>query len=367
MPDGADALELLVDGSALGDDSAYRGIGTYMRELLAAVAVSEGVSVTALIRDGTRLPAGVRPAPLRRVAPGRWRPREHELRLPGDLRRHPADVFHSPALDPPRHCPMPWIQTLHDVIPLVFDSPDLKVERRRWLRHAPRYRRAAATVAVSRHTAEVGIAKLGLDPRRVEVIHHGVGTAFGPPASRPQRDDPYLLMVSEYSRRKGYPEAFAAIGALADRGYPHRLRVTGRIAPWLRGTVDDVVAAAPRSERIELLGFVDDLVAAYQGADALLVPSRYEGFGLPVLEAMACGTPVIAFDNSSLTEIVGDAGLLVPDGDALALAAAARRILDNAALRDELSERGIERARQFSWADSAAAHLALYGTIAARG
>jgi glycosyltransferase involved in cell wall biosynthesis len=252
------------------------------------------------------------------------------------------------------------VQTLHDVIPLVFDDPELAVERRRWLRQAPRYRRARAIVAISRHTAEVGVAALGLDPRRIEVIPHGVSPAFAP-AQGAQRDDPpSLLMVGEYSRRKGYPEAFAAIGALAQLGYPHRLKVTGRVAPWVAAGLEELIRGAPEPARIELLGFVDDLVGAYQRADALIMTSRYEGFGLPILEAMACGTPVIAFSNSAITEVVGDAGLLVADGDVQALVGAVRSVLDDRGRRDDLCARGIERTRAFSWGRCAAAHAELY-------
>jgi glycosyltransferase involved in cell wall biosynthesis len=276
------------------------------------------------------------------------------------LARMDADVFHSPALDPPARCRAPWVQTLHDVIPLVFEDPELASERRRWLRHAPRYRRAAAVIAISRHTAEVGIAELGLDPARVHLIPHGVDAGFHPMPGAARDDPPSLLMVGEYSRRKGYPEAFAAIGALAELGYPHRLRVTGRIAPWVAPVLERLVASAPAPQRIELLGFVDDLSSAYRGADALIMTSRYEGFGLPILEAMACGTPVVAFANSAVSEVVGDGGLLVPDGDVPALVTAVRSVLDDDARRTELVARGLQRARAFSWQRSVAAHAELY-------
>lgn len=319
--------DLLIDAIALGDDSAYRGIGTYLRELVAGLAARPELEVTALCRPGVELPPTIRPLRMHRVAPGRWRRFEHELLLPLDLHRARPDVFHSPALDPPWGSPSPWVHTLHDVIPLVFDDPALASERRRWRRQAGRFRKASAIVAVSRYTADVGISVLNLDPRRVEVIPHGVGSHFQPPAeANASRQD--LLLVSEYSRRKGYQEAFAVMGDLAQRGYPERLRVAGRIAPWLRSVVDSVVAASPAPDRVELLGFVDPL-AYYQRAKVLVMSSRYEGFGFPVLEAMACGTPVVAFDNSSLTEVVGDAGILVPDGDVPEMARAIRSLLDD--------------------------------------
>jgi glycosyltransferase involved in cell wall biosynthesis len=358
--------DLLIDAASLGDASAFRGIGTYVRRLLAGLALDERFSVSALVTDGTEVPAGVAPVRVGRLVPPRFRPIEHDLRLPGEIRRERPDVFHSPALDPPRRSSAPWVSTLHDVIPLVLDHPDLAAERRRWQRRAPRYRSAAAVIAVSRYTADEGTRALGLDPRRVEVIPHGVGEEFSPPTGPRASDPPYLLLVGEYSERKGYEEAFAAVGALAGLGYPHRLRVVGRVAPWVKPRIDALVAHAPQPERIDVLGFVDDLVASYQRASLLLMTSRYEGFGLPILEAMACGTPVVAFANSSITEVAGDAGVLVPDGDVEALVRAARAVLDDEDRWRELSERGLERAQSFTWDRSIAAHADLFSAVAGR-
>ncbi len=357
--------QILIDATGLDDASAFRGIGTYLRHLLAGLSIQPELMVTALTLDGRRVDDAVAAGRVRRRAPGRFRAAEHELLLPFDLRRHPAAVFHSPALTPPWRCRPPWVQTLHDVIPLVFDDPGLASERRRFLRLGRRIASADAVIAVSRHTADTGIAMLGLDPRRVEVIPHGVDPSFAPDAHAPPRsgDDAYLLFVGEYSARKGYPEAFEVAGRLAEAGHPHHLQVTGRIAPWLEPTVRRLVAESPRPERISLLGYVDDLAAAYRGATALLMTSRYEGFGFPALEAMACGTPVIAFANSALPEVVGDAGILVPDGDVAAMSAAAGRLLADAEYRDELVARGLRRAATFSWERSVRSHVEIYRSL----
>ena len=356
---------IVVDGRGLADASAFRGIGTYLRGLLPPLAKEPGIDVTVLAPASTPVPPGAELRPVRRRAPGRFATAEHDLRLPGDLRRAAGDVVHSPALDPPRRCDRPWVQTLHDVIPLVLDAQALTVERRRWARYAPRFRAADAVIAVSKHCADQAVDVLGLDPNAVHVVHHGVDERFSPTGDRAEADPPYVLYVGEFDVRKGYEEAFAVIGHLAEAGLPHRLRVAGRIAPWVADEVDRLVRAAPRPDRIDLLGYVDHdhLPALYRGADAAVVTSRYEGFGLPAAEAMACGAPVVSFANTSLIEVVGDGGELVADGDVVAFAEAVRSILTDDRRREEAVERSTTRGASFRWERSARAHAEIFRSV----
>jgi glycosyltransferase involved in cell wall biosynthesis len=358
---------VLVDARELGGESSASGVGTFIRGLLEGLAARDDVDVRALATREIELPASVTPVPIRRLARtgGRRAVLEHEVLLPFDLLRDRAAVFHNPLFHPPWRVGRPWVQTLYDVIPLVYPDPNLDVLRRRWRRFAPRYRRADAIVAISRHAADEGIRHLGLDARRVEVAHLGVHPRFHPASEAGHDGEPYLLVVSEYSRRKGFADAFAVAARLADAGLPHRLKVVGRVPPHVAGELEQLVRSAPRPDRIDLLGFVPDLAAVYRHADLVLVPSRYEGFGLPALEAMASGAPVIAYDNSSLPEVVRDGGLLVPDGDVDALAAAARSVLTEASLRAELRERGPAHAAGFTWEATAAAYAAVYERVAA--
>ena len=338
-------VRVLVDGKALADDSSFSGVGTYVRNLVQGVATQDDVELTVLAPKGVALPVSARRVPVRRWAPPRWELREHDLLLPHDIRGVQGDVFHGPGLDPPRRCDRPWVQTLHDVIPLVFDSPALAGPRERLERQRPSFQAADAVIAVSRHSADAGIRVLGLDPARVHVVHHGVDRAFRPPAGERTADPPYLVFVSEFDPRKGHAEAFEVVAQIAERGFPHRLKVAGRISPAMRTTLLATASAARRPDRVDLLDYVLDLPALYQQASVAVVTSRYEGFGFPAVEAMACGTPVVAFDNTATAEVVADGGVLVPDGDVDAFAKAVASVLESSARWQELSERALARAR----------------------
>lgn len=367
------SLKVVVDATALSGVAAGSGIGTYTRNLLGALADRTDVATHALCDNIAELPGGVERLPVtrltKRLLPGRARAEliEHSVRLPVELRllRPDAAVFHNPSYHAPAGIRAPWVQTLLDVIPLVFDAPDQAVLRARWKRFGPRYRRADAIVAISRHAAHEGTRVLGLDPDRIHVAPLGVDPRFscGP---HEHNGPPYLLIVSEYSQRKGFAEAFTVADNLADAGYPHRLVVAGRVHSWGADEFARLHASARHPERIEIRGYVDDLVGLYRGASCYLMSSRYEGFGLPALEAMACGVPVVAFDNSAVTEVVTGGGQLVPDGDVRAMTAAVRGVLDDPAHATEWVERGVGHARKYTWAAAAKIHKAAYDDALAR-
>ena len=356
---------VLVDARSLSTASAHRGIGVYLGALLPRLAAEADLDVAALATTGTELPPGVRRIPMRRSAPGRFEHLEHLLRLPRDLRRTRHDVFHSPATEPPRNEPGPWVQTLLDVIPLEIDVPEFRRERRRWRQRARSIGRAHAVITPSRHSADAGIRLLGLEAARVHVVPLGVGPAFRPAATG-TAGPPTVLYVGEYGPHKGYAEAFEVVARLADRGLPHRLVVVGRIAPWVAPVIEAEVRRSARPDRIHLAGYVTEaeLVGLYQQADALVVTSRAEGFGLPVVEAMACGTPVIAFANSSLTEVVDGAGELVADGDVVEFASRLASLLRDGRRRHELSQAGLRRAEDFDWDACATTHAEILRSVA---
>lgn len=353
-------LRILVDASALGDESARRGVGTYVRGLLPALAAVPEVTVRALAPGAATLPAGVEHVVIRRWAPARFAARADDLQLPWEIRRQRrhADVLLCPSVVPPPRSALPHVQVLHDVIPLVHPDPLYDHARALWARMGARYRQADAVVAVSRASADAGIEHLGLDPAKVEAVLSGLvppriaSTDDGRPI-----EAPYLLMATAWSPNKGFAEAMAVVGALADAGYPHRLAIAGEQAPFAVEQVEALRAASPHPDRVDVLGWVDDLSAWMRHADAVLVPSHVEGYGYPAAEAMAYGAPLVAFANSSLPEVVGDGGVLVPDRDVAAMAAAVVRIVDDPAEAVRLRSAGPARAAELRW-DTAAQRIA---------
>lgn len=361
----ATGLRVTIDASQLTGQSAYSGIGSYVRGLLGGLVANGDAQVTALATADAILPDGVvRRTVRRRYRGGRPAIYEHEVRRHADLWGRRVGVFHNPNPHAPLVPPSPWVQTLHDVIPLRSADPVDAQFRRRFERFGRRYAHADAVIAVSRHAADEGMALLGIPAALIEVIHLGVGPEFTA-AARPAGDGPpYLLMVCEYSRRKGLAEVLGVVDNLAAAGYPHRLRIAGRVPPWVADEFARLVRSCAHPERVDALGFVDDLPSLYRGADVLVVTSRHEGFGLPAVEAMACGTPVVAFANTSLPEVVGDGGVLVRDGDVEAATQAVRSILDSSERRRELAARASARATHFDWRQAARASAEIYARVA---
>ena len=361
-------LRVAVDGRSLGDGSQTRGAGVYLKRVLAGLAGATGVTPVVIADSASPVPAGVHHQPLRTVSsPTRLQGLARDMAVPRAMAAAEADVWFSPGQHPPRRSTAPLVQTLMDVIPLEHPHPSMRRDRWRWRLFAPRFRRADRVVAISRHSAEAGVRHLGLDPSRVVVVHLAADETFRPatvPVQRPE--PPYLLFVGAWGPHKGFAEACAVVSALAEAGLPHRLRLVGPGDHRMRAHIAEVVAASSRPERIAQVGYAEDLVAEYQGADALLVTSRSEGFCLPAVEAMACGTPVVAFANSALPEVIDGGGALVADGDVTAMVAAVRALATSPGARAEASERAVARAAAFDWARTVASHLDILRDAAGR-
>jgi len=301
--------------------------------------------------------------------------------VPRFLRRLDADLYHTPYYLMPYRPGQPTILTVHDLIPLLL--PDRSTMRARLLFRwtmAMALRAADSVIAVSETTRRDLLTRFHIPPCRVVTIPEAVDPTFfvRPPAE-----------VSALRRKYGLPERYILyLGS----NKPHK-NLVRLVEAWAlvtkRGTRDTehgsrttlVIAGAwdpryPESrERAESLGLGNirwlgpvpesDLPALYTGATVFVFPSLYEGFGLPVLEAMACGAPVICSNVSSLPEVAGDAAVTFTPTDPGAIADALDRVLNDAGLCADLRDRGLRRARLFSWDQSARRTLALYREVRA--
>lgn len=208
----------------------------------------------------------------------------------------------------------------------------------------------------------------GLPPERIAVAPYALTPGFGAPEAgvveevlaRHDVTRPYVLFVGVRQPRKNLPRAIAAFRRVRRQsGLPHRLVLAGKRG-WQADETERAIEAA--GEDVQPLGYVPDadLPALYAGAEAFLFPSLYEGFGLPVLEAFACGTPVIAGNVSAMPEVAGDAALLVDPRDEGQIAEALLRLLGDGELRATLAERGRARLREFDWLETARATVGAY-------
>lgn len=362
------------------------GIGRYTRELVRAV-VSQGDDLEYCLfsaRPPDQLPvpdpvpqgSHVRycPAPLS----DRWLYRLwYRLRLPLPVQTFTGrlDLFHSPDFVlPPVFGDVPTLLTVHDLsfvhYPETFTPPLVNYLNRvvPWS-----VRRATHVLADSRATKDDLQAIWDVPPDKVTVLYSGVGRSFEPVtgdaalAAVRRRyglgDAPYLLSVSTLQPRKNYRMLIRAFRPVAAH-HPHRLVIAGGKG-WL---FEDVLAEVQRQgleERVHFAGFVDDadLPALYSGADLFVFPSLYEGFGLTLLEAMACGVPVLTSTASSLPEVAGEAAVHLSPHDEEAWATAMSRLLADEQRRAQLVAAGFARVEQFTW-DRAAHRLRhLYGEL----
>jgi len=285
------------------------------------------------------------------------------------------DILHCPALEVPPHDRWPWVFTLHDLT--VISHAGLHTCENRLAALLATTRAvcdAAAIIAVSEHTRSQAAELLALDPARLEVIPHGVDPVFSP---TPQAEDleglaleqPYVLAVGTLEPRKNLTGLLQAMALLPE---PQRQRLTLAVAGprgWLDDEITRCLDQARSQLNLALLGTVTrpQLSALYRHAEVFVYPSFAEGFGLPVLEAMACGAPVVTSDCSSLPEVVGSAGLLVDPHRPASIAEAIATVVEQEAVQARARKHSVEQAAKFSWRATASRTLELYRRVAHRG
>ena len=319
--------------------AARTGVGRYIAGLLDALAAlrPEGVSARPLFSPGA--PArGLRPLVKRLPFAYDLADAARAVVLERERRRgltvyhetnHAAPLFRGPV-----------VLTVHDLSTVLHEGTQEPARARHFARALKQHAREAARVIVPTEAiAREACEHLGVARERVRVIHHGVDARFTPGAEPRQG---FVLHSGAHDRRKGVETLLAAMPRDAE-----------------------LVLAGPGhlpAPGVRALGYVSDgeLLQLYRTCAVLVLPSLYEGFGLPLIEAMACGAPCIASDDSALVEVAGGAALHFPRGDAQALRLLLDRVLGSADLRAELARKGIQRALNFSWRACAAQHAQAY-------
>jgi glycosyltransferase involved in cell wall biosynthesis len=355
------------------------GIGRYTRELVRALAKLEPSHDYVLfaavggqpLTDMAWPPSfQVRSVPLSdRALAILW----HRLHLPlwVELATGPVDIFHSPdfVLPPVRRAKT--LVTVHDLSFIRYPQCADANLRAYLNKVVPRsVHRADLVLADSQSTKGDLVELFGVEFDKIEVIYPGVEERFHPiedqallEAVRRRYNLPprFILGLGTLQPRKNFTRLIKAFADLRFAISDLRLVIVGGKG-WLYEEIFATVERLGLEEKVVFPGFVADehLPALYNLADLFVFPSLYEGFGLPPLEALACGTPVITSDASSLPEVVGEAGLMVEATDVEALAEAVRRVLEDDALREGMVAKGLEQARQFTWQKAAAKLLNLY-------
>ncbi len=371
------ALHIAIDARRIRDF----GIGTYIRSLIHALAAIDSVNRYTLIgrvgdvRTLTGLPDNFQTSVYERNDRD---PLDH-ITFPVFLHRLSPDLVHIPLARVPLLMVRPYVVTIHDLASLFFEEGASKARMQlRRFRFRRGLVRAERVIAVSESTRRDCQNLLGIPPDRINRVYNAPDPGFlacdgdhrqeqQQILERYQIEHPFLLYAGNIRRHKNIPRLVEAFAVLREQlsGHPvyHDLRLV--IIGDTISQYPEVRQAVMRSKMehvVRFLGFVpfETLRCFYQSAAAFVFPSRYEGFGLPPLEAMACGTPVVASNVSSLPEVVGDAAVLVNPEIVFDIARGLRDVLLDEQLRRTMIERGRAQAARFSWERTARQVLEIY-------
>lgn len=363
------------------DARAYEwtGIGRYVRNLLAEVtrvAAARGSSIEFVVFAPRRLGRVLAELPGTTVVPvhGSYYSVYEQSAFLARILASRVDLMHFPNFNVPVLYRRPFLVTIHDLTRFHFPGQKHTSRAHQFayqLVFRSAVRHARHIIAVSAYTNQELVRFFPEVEGRVSVIYEGVDDRFlnasegdGEDVAALARlgiETPFVLYVGLWMRHKNLPCLIRAFQRLRAAGYPGRLVVTGRGRPWDEN-VQRLANDHSLGDVVVLPGAVsdDDLPALYRQADVLLFPSLSEGFGFPPLEAMACGTPVVAARAGSLPEILGDAALFADPNDPAAFARATELLARDPEMRERLVERGRERVRAFSWKTCGEMTFALY-------
>ncbi len=361
-------MRVLVSGWFL--QYPFTGTGQYAREILRHLPrVRPGWTIGVALPEGWAgsLPEGVEPVRIRlpRLPPDFQKLWFEQVSLPGAAARWRADRLFVPYWAPPLRAPAPVIVTVHDLIPLRFPEYRATLAARLYTALVTAATPGAAHLLTDSEASRQDLLqRLRLPPERVTAVPLGVSERFTPRPDpvedarvRNRYDLPpaYVLYLGGFDRRKNIETLLAVYTWAQDAiGENFPLIIAGRLPEGSSRLFVDprpLARAWGLEHVVQTIGPVaeEDKPALYRGASAFLYPSRYEGFGLPVLEAMACGVPVVASEIPALMELVGDAAYLIPPEDARGMAGALIAVLVDSTLGRTLRERGLRRAAAFTW------------------
>ena len=361
-----DSMRIGINAALLGAEKGYRqtGISRYISELAYGL---EGVKQPEdkLILLG-RSPELVNDSPVTRII---W----EQTGLPMSSAAHRVDVFHGPMHVLPMLNRVPGVVTVHDLAFLRYPE-QLPAGRRRYLVAATRFsvRKANHVITVSQNTANDLISWLKVPEEKVTAIPLAPAPRIRPVAGRSldifrmkwDIDRPYVVAVGTLEPRKNLPTLLRAFSKIKDQ-VDHQLVLVGPEG-WLTAELKRTLQELDLGDRLRLTGFVSDeeLGGWYSGADLFAFPSYYEGFGLLTVEAMRCGTPVLASDTSSFPEVVGDAGVLISPRDEDLWAEMMLALLRDPTRLAAMAEAGRARADTFSWGRTASETYRVYADVA---
>ncbi len=351
----------------------FSGVVRYTDELVRALAPRLEGNLRVFV---TRAPDGLGGLPLRRIRAPFPTPNEYARALweqcvvPVQVGRMAPDVYHSPNYILPLAIRCPSIVTVHDMAFLDRSLHRLRSHLYLSLLTLLALRKAKRVVCVSGYTRDRLVERFPWTASKARVIGEGISSRFAPQAApevasfraRHGIERPYVLFVGTIEPRKNLPRLLRAFERVVlEEGVPHELVVAGGNG-WKNDEVWATWNGSRVRERLRFAGYLDEreLPAAYSGADVFAYPSLHEGFGLPPLEAMACGTPVLTSNTTALAEVAGTAAATVDPGDERALADELGRLLTDGDRRRVLADQGLDYTRRFRWDRVADEMMALY-------
>lgn len=351
------------------------GIGQYILHLISGLATIDPKNEYVILQSRKDESTILEQPNFRRVS--LWTPSHHRLErfsLNVELIRLGLDLLHSPDFIPPHQPSCKSVITVHDLAFMLYPH-FLTKESARYYGHIDQaVRWTDHIIAVSHSTKRDVVDHLGVPEDKITVVHEATNPVFRPMDREIARqrtrdrygiDGPFVLFVSTIEPRKNVPTLLRAIRQIHEC-YKEDLRlVLAGGKGWLFEDIFRLISELRLDGRVHLLGQVpnDDLLDLYNAAEMLAHPAFYEGFGLPPLEAMACGLPVIVSNVSSLPEVVGDAALLIDPHNVDELAVAMWRVLNDQDLRQEMRDKGLRQAQRFSWQRAATETLDIYDRV----